>query len=543
MTFKKSLMASLMMSAMLGVSACGGSDGAREDETTLFRGITAKPDTMDPQKAEGTWENDIIGDMFIGLFTENEIAEAVPGMAADWDISDDGLVWTFKLRDANWSDGTPVTADDFVYSWRRVLDPKTSGAAYASLLYVLKNAQQVNAGKLGVEELGVKAIDAKTLEVRLEYPAPYLPGVLKHYVSFPVPKHVIETHGNKWTQPANIVVNGAYKLADWRIGDFMRSEKNTAFFDAQNVCFNQVVYYPYSDDDAVIRMAQTGKIDMNGSFPSARRAELEKSMPGWVRVYPGLSTDYVAINLQVKPFDDQRVRQALAMAIDREYITQEVMGAGQLPVYGFVPEGMSGYPEGAHFNWMGLTRPERLVKAKELLEAAGFGPDKPLKFEYLFRSTRENPKAAPVLQANWSDIAEWVQPDIRRVETRVLYNQLQQADFVTSDAAWVADFNDPYNYLYLLESATGVLNYGRYVNTEYDALLKASQMERDPVKRSAILKQAEKMILDDAAVIPLWNTGNQYLVNPNVTGWKPNPERIHRTRYMCRETTPEGGEG
>lgn len=536
MRMKTGVLQAGLTAIALTLAGCGGGDSSQGvPGDRLLRSIGAKPDTVDPHKAEGTWENDVIGDMLIGLFTEDVNGRPVPGIAESWDVSEDGLVWTFKLRPANWSDGQPVTAYDFEFAMRRMLDPNTNGAVYASLLYVLKNAQSVNSGDVPTTDLGVKAMDANTLELTLEYPAPYLPGLLKHYVSFPVPKHVVEVHGDGWTRPENIVVNGPYKLTEWRTGDFLRSEKNPGFFDAENVCFREVIYHPYSDQDAVIRMAQDGKIDISNQFPSRRRAELEQSLPGWPRVFPMMSTTYVALNTEEAPFNDVRVRQALAMSLDREFMTNEVMSAGQTPAYSFVPEGMNDYPESASFAWKDLPRAERLVQAKALLEDAGFGPDNPLKFEYFHRSTGENPKVAPVIQANWNEIADWMDVSIRRVETRVLYNQLQQADFIAADAGWVADYNDAYNFLYLLDSRTGAMNYGQYNNPAYDALIDQSSVERDPAARAELLKQAEQIILDDAPIIPMWSPGRQYLVNPKITGFEPNLEDIHRSRYMCRE--------
>ncbi len=532
---KSKLLAAVAGIALMTLSACGGGGGNSSEDTMLRRSVGANPDTMDPHKAEGTWENDIIGDMLVGLFTEDVKGQPVKGMAASYEVSEDQLTWTFTLRDANWSDGQPVTAYDFEYGMRRMLDPSTIGAVYASLLYPLKNALAVNAGDMPIEALGVRAIDDKTLEVQLENPAPYLPGLFKHYVSFPVPKHVVEAHGDQWTRPENIVVNGAYKLAEWRQGDFVRSVKNPQFFDAENVCFEQVVYFPYSDHDAVVRMAQTDKLDIANAFPNERLEELKKVLPGWPRLYPMMSTTYVALNFEAPSMQDQRVRNALAMALDREYLTDEVMASGQTPSYGLVPDGMANYPNGAKFDWMGTSREELLTQAKALLQEAGYGPDNPLEFEYNFRSTGENPKVAPVLQANWREIADWVQPKIQRIETRVLYNKLQQSDFETSDAGWVADFNDPFNFLYLLDSRTGAMNYGNYQNAEFDALIDKSNVELDPAKRSALLLEAEELILDDVAVIPVFSPGRQYLVNPEITGFEGNVEDIHRSRYMCRE--------
>jgi oligopeptide transport system substrate-binding protein len=524
------------LAATLALAACGGPSQKQTaaPETTFRRGVGATPDSVDPHKSQGTWENDIIGDMFIGLFTEDAKAQPIPGIVESWVVSDDQLTWTFKLKQTNWSDGTPLTAKDFEFSFRRLLDPKTLGAVYASIQYPIKNAEAVNSGKLPVEEVGVKAIDDYTLEVKLEHPAPYLPGLLKHYTAFPVPKHVIDKVGDQWTRPENIVVNGPYKLAEWRSGDYIRLVRNEAFEDS-NICFTTVIVYFQSDHDAMVRRAQAGDIDMNQSSPTGQLEETKKKLPGWPRVAPMMSTTYIAANVTKPPFNDARVRKALAMAMDREYITSQILKGGELPAYGFVPEGLNGYPDIAEFSWKNMPREQRLKEAAALLQEAGYGPNKPLSFEYVFRASGNNPRIAPVLQDNWKEIAPWVDAQIRQVETKDLYKQLQTKDFILSDAGWVADYNDAYNFLYLLDSRTGAMNYGGYANPEYDRLIDASNVELDPAKRAALLRQAEQLMLDETGVLPLLTRVTQDIVSPDITGYEDNPEDIHRTRYMCRK--------
>lgn len=532
--FKSSrILTSLAATSFFALAACGGGGGDRPD-SQLRRGIGSNPDSVDPHQAEGTWANDVIGDMFIGLTTENPASEPVPGVAESWETSEDGLTWTFHLRQSNWSDGTPLTAHDFVFGFRRLLDPNTIGAVYASLQYPIKNAQAINGGAMPTDQLGVTAIDDYTLQVELEYPAPYLPGLFKHYTAYPIPQHAVEQYGDDWTRPENIVVNGPYKLAEWRSGDFLRSVENPEFYDADSLCFDEIVYYTASDHDAMVRLAQAGQIDMNQSFPTGRLQDTEDKLPGWPRTEPLLSTTYVVANQTEPPFDDIRVRKALAMAMDREYITSSILQGGENPTYSFVPPGIANYPDHAEFEWKDMPREERLAEAKSLLEAAGFGPNNPFEFEYQYRATSNNPRIAPVLQANWSDIADWVRPSIRQVETQALYNSLQNADYALSDSAWIADYNDAYNFLYLMDSGTGPMNYGRYNNPEYDRALRASNMELDPAKRAELLKEAEQILLNDVAAMPLLNTVSQEIIDPNLTGVVDNSERIHRSRYMCR---------
>ncbi|MEZ5945330.1 MAG: peptide ABC transporter substrate-binding protein [Hyphomonas sp.] len=424
----------------LALAACGGGGNKDADVPTLRRGISAKVDTLDPHKSSAQWENIIIGDMFIGLTTDGPDARPRPGMATSWETSENGLVWTFHLGDYTWSDGNPVVADDFVYGLRRIQAPEIA-SQYASLLYLIKNAAAINAGELAPEELGARAIDDKTLEVTLEYPAPYLPGLLSHYTTYPVPSHAIEQYGDAWIQPDNIVVNGPYKLVYWRTGDQLVADKNPTGFGADDVCFDRVVYFELEDLTAVENKIQAGDLDINNSFDGARTPELEAKLPGWPRTTPALITTYWTFNTTVAPFDDMRVRKALAMALDREFIVKNVLTPGYVPAYSMVPPGIDNYDAPRpHVEWEDLPRAERLAEAKRLLESAGSdGPGKPPEFEFIHRSTDDNPKVAPVAQANWAEIAPWVKPTIVKQDTKVLYSRLRQFDFTVADAPWVAD--------------------------------------------------------------------------------------------------------
>ncbi|MEZ5998639.1 MAG: peptide ABC transporter substrate-binding protein [Hyphomonas sp.] len=519
----------------LVLAACGGGGGKAADVPTLRRGISAKVDTLDPHKSSAQWENIVIGDMFIGLTTDGPDARPRPGMATSWETSADGLVWTFHLGDYVWSDGNPVVADDFVYGLRRIETPEIA-SQYASLLYLIKNAAPINAGELPPEELGVRAIDDKTLEITLEYPAPYLPGMLSHYTTYPVPSHVIEQYGDAWIQPDNIVVNGPYKLVYWRTGDQLVTDRNPTGFGADDVCFDRVVYFELEDLTAVENKIQAGELDINNAFDGARTAELEAKLPGWPRTTPALTTTYWTFNTTKPPFDDMRVRKALAMALDREFIVKNVLTPGYIPAYSFVPPGIDNYDvPRPHVEWEEMPRSERLAEAKRLLEAAGYGPNKPLEFEFIHRSTDDNPKVAPVAQANWAEIAPWVKPTIVKQDTKVLYARLRQSDFSVADAAWVADFDDPINFLYLLKSDTGQQNYGKYNNAAYDALIMRSNAELDLHKRAETFAEAEKLMLDEYPVTPMWFQVTKNLVDPTLTGWEENARDQHRSRFLCRD--------
>lgn len=530
----KTLFAGTALALTLAVASCGGGQSGEEDVPTLRRGISAQVDTLDPHRSSAAWENIIIGDMFLGLMQHTADGQVIPAVADSWEISEDGLTWTFKLKETEWSDGVPLTAHDFVFALRRIQDPAVA-SQYSSLLYVIKNAEAVNNQTLPPEELGVRAIDDYTLEITLMKPAPYLLGLLTHYTTFPVPQHIVEQYGEAWVQPENIEVNGPYKLVYWVTGDQIVADKNPNFFEADTLCFERVAYFELSDLSAVERRIEAGELDINNAFDGGRKAELDQRLPGWARTTPALLTTYWSFNSSQEPFDDVRVRQALAMALDREFLVEQVLTPGFVPAYSFVPPGINNYEtERPEVTWKTMDRRERLVEARRLLEDAGFGPDNPLNFEYIYRSTDDNPKAAPVAQANWNEIAPWVNAEILLQDTKVLYSRLRQSNFEVSDGAWLADYNDPLNFLYLLDSATGQQNYGNYANAEYDALLAQAGQERDLEKRAALFAQAEAIMLEETPVTPMWFQVTKNLVDPRLTGWAENAEDNHRSRWLCR---------
>jgi oligopeptide transport system substrate-binding protein len=532
----------LFFGAAFALAACGGQGGGagRSEARVLHRGNTGEPLSLDPHKASGIWENVIIGDMFMGLFTESPAGDPIPGLADSWTVSEDGLVWTFKLRETVWSDGMPVTADDFVYSLRRILDPATL-AQYASLLFLIKNAEPVNNGDMTGDQLGVRAIDPQTLEITLEHPAPYLPGLLTHYTSFPIPAHIVREHGDAWIQPENIQVNGAYKLVEWRSNDFVHVIRNELFFDNANVCLDEVYYYPTPDTNTAERRVRSGELDLNTDFPGTRIDFFRQEIPEYVHVHPFLMTGYLSFNMTREPFNDPRVRHALSMAIDRDFIVNEVLKDGRLTTYALVPPGIANYPGGARTPWQDQSMEQRRTEARRLLEQAGFGPDRPLRFQYTHRNTRDNPKIAPVLQSDWRQIAPWVEVDISGMETQIHYANLRVKNFEVADGGWVADYNDAQNFLYLFETRSGPMNYPGYSNAEYDDLVARSAFILDPEERASLLLQAEQILLEDAPIAPLFHEVNRNLVNPRVTGWVDNAVDTHRTRYLCFTDLEQAG--
>ena len=534
MTRRSLTLATAAVALSFGLASCGGGSENDDKARTLHIGNTAEPLSLDPHQASGTWENRIIGDMLMGLTTEDSKGLPIPGMATEWTTSTDGLVWTFKLRDAKWSDGVPVTANDFVYAWQRLMTLKPP-AKYASLLYVIRNAENIYDGRIkDVTQLGVKALDAKTLVVTLAHPAPYLPGLLKHYTAFPIPKHIVEKFGNGWIKAENFVGNGPYKLVQWKPNDFIHVTRNTNFWDNANVCLNQIYYYPTTDETAAERRVRTGDLDINTNFLGSRLDEINKNLPGYPRVHGYTGLTYILFNMRKAPYTDARVREALSLSVDREFITKEILKGGQQPAYSLVPPGIAQYETGKmHVDFKGQPMEARLARAKKLLEEAGFGPNNPLKFTYSFRNSGDNPRVAPVIQQNWAKIAPWVEVQILGSDTQIAYEKLRQGDFDVGDAGWVSDFNDAKNFIFLFQTSTHQLNYGRYSNSAYDALMAAADIEKDAIKRANLMKEAEAIVLREHGFMPMWFLTNRNLVSPRVTGWVDNAEDIHRARFLC----------
>ena len=499
------------------------------DARTLFRGNGAEPDTVDPHKASGNWENNIIGDMFLGLMTEAEDAHAIAGAAESYAVSADGLVYTFRLRDHLWSDGTPVTAHDYVFSFRRMGDPGTA-AQYVSILYPIKNMQAAAEGKVPPRDIGARALDERTLELTFRYQVPYIRELLTHYASFAVPQHVVEKHGEAWTRAENIVTNGPYVLREWLPNDHIHLVRNPHFYDRDKVKIEHVYFYPTPDASAALKRFRGGDFDLvTDSVPPQQIRWLQLNLPRELRLAPYILSQYAQFNMHRKPFDDPRVRLALSLAIDREILAAKVMRAGEQPSYALVPPGIPGY-RSAGLSFRHQPMAQRLERARALLAAAGFGPRYPLTFDLNTSNATETHFASVALQGMWADIG--VKTRLMPYESPIHYGMLRKRDFAVTWAGWIADYRDAKNYLMLFQSATTDLNYGGYSNPVFDALVDASDNEHDIAKRQAILRQAEQVLLDDSAIVPGYFGVARNLVSPQVRGWTDNNVNIHRSRYL-----------
>ena len=499
----------------------------------LHRGNQAEPGTLDPQLSSLAWENAVIGDLFLGLTTEDVAGKPIAGAAESWTTSPDGLVWTFTLRPGVvWSDGTPVTAGDFVASIQRLLDPKTA-AIYASVLYPIKNAEAANSEKVPLDDVGVHARDDRTVEITLETPTPYLLGLLTHQTAYPIPRHVLEKFGADWVKPGNMVSNGPYKLVEWKAHEHIKTVKNPLFYDAANVAIDEVIYYPTDDTNAALNRFRAGELDVNlgtRGFPASQIPWLMENMPGQARITPMLGSEYIVLNIRRAPFSDMRLRRAVSLCLDRGVLTDKVVRDGQVPAYSFVPPGIDNYDNAAKLDFIDRTMDERRTEAKQLLAEAGFGPGKPLTFEYLYMISIDSRRSV-VAQAAMLKECNIILRLIGN-EPKVHYDSVRAGDFTAAQARWGADFNDPQTFLFLLETRAGSYNYGGYSSATYDKLVDDGRFTLDLGKRAGILARAEQILLDDSAVVPLSFFSSKNLVAPYIKGFADNAADVNRTRWM-----------
>lgn len=494
----------------------------------------ADPSSLDPHKLSGDWENRIAGDIFEGLVTEDPQAEVTAGQAESWDISDDGLVYTFTLREGLlWSDGEPVTASDFEFAFRRLMDPATA-AEYAYLQYPIKNAEAINSGEnTDIESLGVRAIDERTLEITLERPTAYFLGALKHYTAYPLPRHAIEESGDEWVKIENIVVNGPYMPTEWVPGSHVTTTKNPKFHAADSVSIEGAKFFTLEDQSAALKRYRAGEFDILTDMPKDQYGWILENLPGQARVAPFAGLYYYVVDNTKPPFDDARVRQALSMAIHRDIIGSDVLGTGEIPAYSWVPPGMAGYGEPETVEWASLDYAERVEEARRLLAEAGYGEGgEPLEVQLRYNTNDNHKRIAVAISAMWKPLG--VDVELYNTETKVHYDELSRGILEVARAGWLADYNDADNFLKLLKSDVE-FNYGRYANEEFDRLVDAANASNDMDERASILREAERIALDESAAMPIYYYLSENVVSPKVSGFEDNAFDIHRTRWLTLE--------
>jgi oligopeptide transport system substrate-binding protein len=494
-------------------------------EVVYNRGTAAESESLDPHKTSTIYEANVLRDLFQGL--------VIPGAAESWTVSDDGTVYTFKLRkDAVWSDGAPVTADDFVYAFQRLEDPAT-GAEYASMLYPVKNAEEVNTKNAKPEEMGVKAIDANTLEVTLKAPTPYFLEMLTHQAAYPVSKASIEKLGADWIKPGNLVSNGAYTLAEWVPNDHMKLVKNPKFWDAATVKVDVVNYIPTEDRSSAMKRFEAGELDSYDDLPTEQLADLKAKFGDQIHVGPYLGTFYFAIKIDKAPWDNVELRNAISMAIDREFIAEKVWQNSMLPGYSMVPPGIEGYtPAVAKF--ADMSQIDREDEAKKVLEKLGYTPEKPLKMEIRYNTSENNKNTAVAVQEQLKPLG--VEITLLNTDTKTHYSFLEQkGDYDVARAGWIADYKDPETFLGISRKASGN-NYSVYNSPKFEeAMDKAAAAGGKPEERMKQLAEAERILVDEVGNIPLLYYSYKEIVSPKLHGYEDNVMAVHPSRFISKD--------
>ncbi|MCA0961791.1 peptide ABC transporter substrate-binding protein [Salipiger bermudensis] len=494
-------------------------DTLAADQTFTYR-ILDNISSIDPQIVEDTDGSDVVRDLFEGLLNQDENGELVPGVATDWEVSDDKMTYTFHLRDdAKWSNGDPVTAGDFVYAWRRAADPATASPyQWFISLMSLENGDAVVAGDMAPEELGVEAIDDTTLEVRLTSPLPYFPQMVVHSTTFPSPQSVIEEHGSAWTNPANFVGNGAFVLTEMNPGESIVREKNDQYWDAENVILDKSVALIINDENVALTRYRAGELDMTdipaGQFPRLRDEYGEEA-----HSFPKLCNYYYTFNLSdsgPEAFKDPKVRRALALAVDRDIIVNNVMAGGQPPAYVFTPEATAGF-EAPETELASMTQSERDERARELLAEAGYGEDNPLTFDMVYNTSEAHQKVAVVLSQMWKQKLG-VQAQLSNMEWKVFLEERGNQNFEMARGAWCGDYNEASSFLDLLQSDSGY-NDGKYSNPEYDQLLEDALTADDT---TPLYTRAEEILAEDMPVIPLYHYAGVYMIDESLKNFPVN---------------------
>jgi len=522
----------LRLAAIAGAFALAAT-GAQA-ETVLHRGNGAEPETLDHHKSTGVTEANIIYDLQEGLLVFSPNGEPAPGAAESWDISDDGKVYTFHLRaDAKWSNGDDVTAEDFVYSLRRAVDPATA-SDYAPILGPILNAEDIIAGKMPTDQLGAEAVDAKTLKVTLKASTPYFLGLMVHHISWPVHKATVEKFGADWTKPGNMVSDGPYMLAEWVPQSKIVLKKNPYFHDAANVKIDTVIYYPTEDIGEEFKRFRAGELDMTYSVPTDQVKWAEKNMPNEYRNSPYFGTYYYVINLTREPLaSNVNLRKALALAIDRDLLVNKITQGGEQPAYEWVPPGVPGY-EQQPVDFASMTQKERNELAKKLYAEAGYSADNPLKVQVLHNTSERHRKIAIAIASMWKKTLG-VDMTLTNQEWKVYLDSRDKKDFQIARAAWIGDYMDASNFLDLFVSTAGERNDAGYNNPKFDELLNAASLNPDPAARQKQLEEAERIFLTDLPIIPIYHYRNLNMISTKVKGWVPNVMGFNLTRYLSLE--------
>ncbi len=507
----------------------GGASGTElAAEQILTKNNGAEPQTLDPHRAEGVPASNILRDLFQGLVSEAPDGRLIPGAAEAWQISDDGTVYTFTLRiDGRWSNGDPVTAADFEYGLRRSVDPATL-SQYSSILFPIVNAEQIVKGELPPDQLGVTALDNRTLEIRLVGATPYFLGLLTHSTTYAVHPLSVEEFGARFARAGHLVGNGAYMLDEWVVQSHIRLLRNQNYWDDEHTVIDEVNYLPIENQDAMLRRYRADELDFTQDLPFKQIAWIREHIADQLYISPYLGSYYYSLNLRLPPFAGKpKLRRALALAIDREVLTEKITGSGEIPAYSWTPR-VTGYTQQPPA-WAEWTQAERNAEAQRLYKVSGYSEDNPLTLQFLYNTSENHKRIALAIASMWKQVLG-VETKLLNQEWKVFLETRKQKTMPgVARNGWIGDYNDAYTFTQLLASDNEQNDSG-FANDEYDALLDAASVEPDMQKRAALMEAAERLMLEEQPIIPIYFYVSKHLIKPWVGGFEANIMDHHYTK-------------
>jgi oligopeptide transport system substrate-binding protein len=517
--------------ALAGMAAASADMLEPPERQVLHLGNGAEPDTLDPHRGDGTATGNILRDLFEGLTAIAPDGRVVPAAAERWSVSADGLEYRFRLRpNLRWSDGSALVAEDFAAGLRRAVSA-TTGGTYAQMLKPVAGAAAIISGRAAPETLGVMAEDDRTLRIRLEAPVPYFPGLLTHPVSFPVHRPSLAHWGRDFARPGRLISNGAYVLSDWVVQSTVVLQRNRHYWNDAGTVVEQVYYHPTEDVDGELKRFAAGALDVTNAIPLVQAETIRARYGAALHVVPYFGSYFYGFNLSMPPFGDAPLlRRALAMAVDREVIIGKVMHGLARPSVSYVPPGLWNYTP-QQPDWADWPRARRIAEAQRLLASVGFSREHPLTVELRFNTQDDHKRIAVVIAAMWK---QWLGIETRLVneEFKVfLRNRQQHRVTQVFRSAWIADYDDATSFLDLLRTGAG-RNDSAYSSPQYDALMAAADDSADPAVRRALLEQAERLVLADLPVLPIYTYVSKHLVSPRVAGWGDNPYDYHYVKDL-----------
>ena len=496
----------------------------------LRRGNGSEPDSIDPQLARMEAAMTILRDTHEGLVSMAPDGSAIPGAAESWAVSEDGRSYTFKLRPtARWSNGERLVAEDFAFAFRRLVDPKTA-SQYALMLEPVVNAADIVAGKMASAALGVFAPDEATLIVELAEPSPYFIAMLSHPSTFPVHRPTLAASPQDFARPGTAVTNGAFVPVEWQIGSHILAARNRHYWNDAANRIDAVRYVHVADPVTELTRFRAGDLDITYTVPPGEVARLERELPGQLHIAPHVGVYYYGYALDLPPFRDaQKLRQALAMAIDREMLTKKVLGDGERPAYGWVPDGIAGY-EPQRFEWASLDPAARIAEARRLYAEAGYSAKHPLQVELRTSKSPVHDRIALAVTAMWKETLG-AEMSLRSEDFRVLKAAIDAREAALFRGSWLGDYNDAYSFLQVLKGGFGI-NLPRYASDAYDMAL-VTAASGSGANRAAQLAVAERRLLVDVPLIPLYFYVSKHLVSPRVTGFYNNVMNVTYSKDLA----------